>query len=107
MKNTDLEYKYRGFTKPKRFNPPYNRPFEYRRIPRKLKKKIKKLRYPNNMFCLDCIKLRKIKWYRTRMRITKVHYVFPSKDANTILWYYLGIVNREYRDFLIHEICKS
>lgn len=52
--------------------------YNYTRLPKKLKKKVKKA--------------------------CGIHI---QKDINSSLWYYLGIINLKHRDNIISEICKS
>lgn len=68
------------FTLPKKYNPPYNQPFKYKRIPRKLKKKIFKI---------------------SLMRLHR------SQDINVNLWYYLEFSNPNYKRFLIKKCIES
>jgi hypothetical protein len=52
--------------------------YNYKRISRKLKKKVK--------------------------RICGIHI---QKDINSSLWYYLGIINERLRDYLISKTCEK
>ena len=70
-----MKYKNKEFQIPNRISPFYS---NVKKIPRKLKKKIKKF--------------------------TGCHYSDLTNEQR--LWYYLEHKNKDYRDFLIHLICK-
>lgn len=67
------------YTTPKKISPFNN----YKRIPRKLKKKLNNLSIKNNYH----------------------HWFSDNLDLNQKLWYIMEYTNKEYKQFIINNIC--